>query len=66
MACSKLERAARMRTLAMQFRGYAAQTEQSVYQVKMLETADELELRAAEIDHYRRLTWAQPQIRRAG
>jgi hypothetical protein len=55
-----------MRTLAMQFRAYAAQTDQSVYQVKMLETADALELQAAEIDHYRRLIWAMPQTRRTG
>ena len=55
-----------MRTLAMQFRGYAAQTDQLLYQVKMLETADALELQAAGIDHYRRLSWGVPHTLRAG
>ena len=54
MVPSRLERAARMHAIAAEFRGYAAQTEWPVFRTRMLETAAELDLEAAKLDHYRR------------
>ena len=51
---SKLQRAARMRMIAAEFRDFAAQTEWPAYRTKMLEMAAELDLEAAKLEEYRR------------
>jgi hypothetical protein len=53
MAPTRLERAARLRTIAAKFRANAAQTEWPMYRTRMLDMAWELELEAARLDHYR-------------
>ena len=57
-------RAARLRILAMQLRGYAALTVQTAYQAKMLKAAADLELEAARLCHS--FTLVPPQARRTG
>jgi hypothetical protein len=53
MAQNNLERAARMRAIAAEFRAYAAETEWPLYRIRMSETADALERDAAKLDRYR-------------
>ena len=65
MASSVLERAARMRNLAMRMRGHAAETHLILYQAKLEQAARDLELEAAKLDHYRKFALG-PQSRRAG
>ena len=43
-----------MHAIAAEFRAYAAQTEWPLFRARMLETAAELDLEAAKLDHYRR------------
>ena len=64
MRHSNLQQAAELRVKAMQFRAYAAQTHQPVYQVKLLSAANDLELEAGKLDQYRSFTLVHP--RRAG
>jgi len=52
-SCTELQRAARMHTLAAQFRGFAAQTEWPLYRARLLEMAVELDHEAARLDGYR-------------
>ena len=55
---SNLERAARLRTIAAEFRTYAAQTDWPAYRARMLDMAVDLDLEAAKLDRYRRFSLA--------
>ena len=46
MACSKTDKAARLRALAARLRGFAAKTNLSFYQAKLLAAARDLECQA--------------------
>jgi hypothetical protein len=58
MAHTKLERAARLRAIAAEFRAHAAHTDWPQYRDRMLEMAADLELEAAKLDHYRKFSIA--------
>jgi hypothetical protein len=58
LAHTKVESAARLRTIAAQFRAHAAETDWPLYHVRMLQTAKELELEASKLDGYRRFALA--------
>jgi len=54
MTPSKTERVARMQVLAVEFRGFAAQTHLEDYRILLLEAALELDREAARLDGYDR------------
>jgi hypothetical protein len=58
MAESKLEKAVRLRNIAAAFRAHVAQTEWPAYRDRMLDMASDLELEAANLDHYWRFSIA--------
>jgi hypothetical protein len=52
MAPSKIERVARMRVLAAEFRGFAAQTLQDDYKKLLLQAAVEIDREASRIEGF--------------
>ena len=54
MAGSSPEKAARLRALATQLRGFAAKTSLSLYQAKLLAAARDLERQAEQVAYIRR------------